>query len=224
MNAYTASRQLVVETCHLLAEKGLLIATGGNVSLRMPDESALAITPSGRAYQTLTAADICLYSLDGQRIDGALKPSIEIGMHTAVYRHRPDVNAVVHTHQPYASIFALLNEPIPALFDEQVMQLGNIVELVPYGISGTEELANNLAARLGNQCNAYILQNHGVICTGITMAQAVDNAQVLEKCAQVYYHALLTERPITRLRADGEATFLARLRAAQAAEIARKGV
>ena len=222
MSHYDPFKQQVLDTCQDLARKGYLIGTGGNVSIRIEGEEALAITPSSRDYLTLTLDDICVYAFDKTPLAGELTPSIETGMHTAVYQNRPDVNAVIHTHQPYASVFALINTPIPALFDEQVTQLGNCVEIVPYGMSGSPDLAGNLTAVLDNQCNAYILQNHGIICMGINMAITETNIKVLEKCAQVYQAALATGKEITYLSPASTESFFGMLRSDQRKEIRRK--
>jgi len=82
-------------------------------------------------------------------------------MHVAIYRTRLDVNAVVHTHQPYGSVLAALNTPIPPLFDEVTLALGDIIEVAPYALSGSPELAANVATLLPNNANAYLIQNHG---------------------------------------------------------------
>ncbi len=222
MSHYDPFKQQVLDTCQDLAHKGYLVGTGGNVSIRIEGEEALAITPSSRDYLTLTLDDICVYAFDKTPLAGELTPSIETGMHTAVYQNRPDVNAVIHTHQPYASVFALINTPIPALFDEQVTQLGSCVEIVPYGMSGSPDLAGNLTAVLDNQCNAYILQNHGIICMGINMNIAETNIKVLEKCAQVYQAALATGKEITYLSPASTESFFGMLRSDQRKEIRRK--
>jgi L-ribulose-5-phosphate 4-epimerase len=222
MSHYDPFKQQVLDTCQDLARQGYLIGTGGNVSIRIEGEDALAITPSSRDYLGLALDDICIYAFDKTPLEGELTPSIETGMHTAVYQNRPDVNAVIHTHQPYASVFTLINTPIPALFDEQVTQLGNAVEIVPYGMSGSPDLANNLAAMLENQCNAYILQNHGIICMGVTMHVAETNIKVLEKCALVYQSALATGKEITLLPEASAESFFGMLRSEQRKEIRRK--
>ena len=119
-------------------------------------------------------------------------------MHAAIYQHRSDVKAVVHTHQTYASIFSIINQSIPALFDEIANEIGAVIEIVPYAISGSAELAQNVADRLGNQYLCFILQNHGALSLGATIDQAWKNTELLEKAAQVYYHALMTGREIAR--------------------------
>ncbi len=222
MSHYHLFKQQVLDTCQELARQGYLIGTGGNISMRIEDEEALAITPSSRDYLGLTVDDICVFSFDKVPLEGELTPSIEMGMHTAVYQNRLDVNAVIHTHQPMATVFTLINTPIPALFDEQVMQLGTAVEIVPYAMSGSSDLANNLAGKLDNQCNAYILQNHGIICMGTSMEKTAVNIKVLEKCAHVYQAALATGKEITYLPAASVDSFFGMLRSEQRKEIRRK--
>jgi glutamate-1-semialdehyde 2,1-aminomutase len=222
MSNYEKYKQQVLDTCQDLTRKGYLVGTGGNVSVRIDGEEALAITPSSMDYLALSEEDICVYSFDKEPLEAVHVPSVEMAMHTAVYQNRPDVNGVVHTHQPYASTFTLINEPIPALFDEQVANLGNRVDLVPYGMSGTAELMDNIATRLDNQCNAYLLQNHGVLLLGITLEKAALNVLLLEKVARVYYYALTSGRPITTLRPESEETIFAMLQSEQRKEVRRK--
>lgn len=222
MTDYASYKSQVLECCQALASKGYLVATGGNVSIRIEGEDALAVTPSSRDYRTMVVDDICVVGFGGQQIGGGLKPSVETAMHAAVYQHRPDANAVIHTHQPYTSVFALISQPIPALFDEQVFNLGDRVEIAPYAVSGSVDLLNNIAGRLGNQCNAYILQNHGALCLGLSMAEAERNVEILEKCARVYYYALTAGRPISELPADMAAGLFELLKAEQRKEIRRK--
>ncbi len=222
MGKYDVEKRQVLEYSHQLTHKGYLVGTGGNISVRIDGQDALAITPSSRDYLGLCPDDICVVDWNQQMLEGELKPSVETGMHAAVYQHRPDVNAIVHTHQPYASTFALINQPIPALFDEQVLNLGNVVEVVSYGVSGSVDLLNNIVARLDNQCNAYILQNHGALCLGLSIEEAARNVELLEKCARVYYYALTTGKEITRLPAEMEEAIFEMCKAEQRKEIRRK--
>jgi ribulose-5-phosphate 4-epimerase/fuculose-1-phosphate aldolase len=136
---------------------------------------------------------------DIQRIEGERKPSIESGMHAAVYEKRPDVHAIIHTHQPYASALAIINKPIPALFDEQVLLLGREVEIIPYGPSGTGMLAGNVRKKVGSGNNAYILKNHGVLVLGGDAKRVIHNMALLEKCALTYLLALLTEEKVSKV-------------------------
>ena len=193
MSHYGPPRELVVGVCRTLLERGYLKATEGNVSVRVTGEEAYAITPSSYDYGKMEPGDICVLGLDGRRILGAKKASIEASMHAAVYERRPDVSVIIHTHQPYASALALMERPIPALFDEQVRYLGRSVELVPYAPSGTSFLKKNVAKKLASGANAYILENHGVLVFGGDAEQAVHNMALLEKVALDYLLALLTD-------------------------------
>lgn len=216
------SRQAVLECTHRLAQRGIFVGTGGNVSVRIPDSELIAVTPSGKDYLGLAPGDICICDACGALVEGPFKPSIETGMHLAVYRNRPDVNAIVHTHQVYASTFAVMAEPIPALFDEQVMNLGPQVEVVPYGLSGSQELLANVAGGVVNRCNAFILQNHGVLLLGIDLEEAERNVGLLEKTAMVYYHALIAGRTISKLDPAVADFIFSLLKDRQDKEISRK--
>jgi L-ribulose-5-phosphate 4-epimerase len=199
MSIYDQAKQEVVNTCRSLVEKGFLIGTGGNVSVRVTGQQAFAVTPSNYDYLKMKSEDICILSLDLKVIEGEMKPSIESGMHAAIYETRRDVNAVIHTHQIYASTFGLINQSIPALFDEQARFLGRSVEIVSYAPSGTGFLKKNIVAKLRNQCNAYILQNHGALCLAENSERAIFNVELLEKCALTYLLALCTEKEVTKI-------------------------
>jgi ribulose-5-phosphate 4-epimerase/fuculose-1-phosphate aldolase len=171
----------------------------------------------------MSADDICVVDFDLKPVeDNGLKPSMETGMHVAVYRNRKDVGAVVHTHQIFASVFALINEPIPALFDEVAGSIGPLVEVVPYGLSGSPALIDNVTGKLGNRGNCYILQNHGALSLGSDLDRAKRNAELLEKCARVYYYALSTGREVTLLPENMRELMGKIVEGKQDAEIRRK--
>ncbi len=193
MSRYGPSRELVVEVCRTLLDRGYLKATEGNVSVRVPGEDTFAITPSSYDYGKMEPGDICVLGLDGRHILGTKKASIESSMHAAVYELRDDVSVIIHTHQAYASALALMERPIPALFDEQVRYLGRSVELVPYAPSGTSFLKKNVAKKITSGANAFILENHGVLVLGGDAEQAVHNMALLKKVALDYLLALLTD-------------------------------
>ncbi len=194
MNQYQAVKQQIVDASQHLLEKGYLMATGGNISIRIPGRQAFVVTPSNYDYAKMTADDVCVLDLNLKVLEGERKPSVESPLHAAVYVTRPDVNAVAHTHQVYASALALINMPIPALFDEQVRFLGRSVEIIPYAPSGTGFLKNAIVKHIKNHNNAYILQNHGALCFGHDMERACHNVEILEKCSLAYLLALCAER------------------------------
>ena len=199
MGPFDSAKFLVVETAQKLVEKGYLMATGGNLSVRITGQAAFAITPSNYNYMKMTPEDVCVLTFDLQPIEGKLKPSVEAGMHAGIYRVRGDVNAIIHTHQVYTSALTLIQAPIPALFDEQVRFLGRSVEIIPYAPSGTGMLAKKVAKHIQDHNNAFMMQNHGALVFGHDMQRAVCNVEVLEKCALAYLLALTAERKVTKI-------------------------
>jgi L-ribulose-5-phosphate 4-epimerase len=194
-----SAKQQIVETAQKLTRKGYLMATGGNLSVRIAGQNAFAITPSNYDYMKMVPDDICVLDFDLKPLEGRLKPSVESAMHGAIYQVRGDVNAIVHTHQVYASTLALINAPIPTLFDEQARFLGRSVEVIPYAPSGTGMLANTIAKHVRDHNNAYIMQNHGALVFGNDLERAVHNVEILEKCSLAYLLALCTERKVSRI-------------------------
>jgi L-ribulose-5-phosphate 4-epimerase len=202
MGKYDSYKDSVLESSLWLLENGYFGSqrgSGGNVSVRIDKGDLMAITPSSVQYHELSAGDICVVDFDISVIEGGLKPSVEAGMHSIIYKMRPDVHAVVHTHQIFGSVFAVISEPIPALFDEIAFSLGHMVEVVPYALSGSADLVNNVRAKLSNNANAYILQNHGILALGKNLDKALLHAELLEKAAQVYSMALSTGKAIHML-------------------------
>jgi L-ribulose-5-phosphate 4-epimerase len=227
MSQYHAFKQQVVETAQKLTEKGYLMATGGNLSVRVTGQSAFAITPSNYDYMKMVPDDICILDFDLKPIEGERQPSVESSMHCGVYVTRHDVNAVVHTHQVYASALALINAPIPALFDEQARFLGRSVDIIPYRPSGTNMLRNTIVKHIKNNNNAYIMKNHGVLCFGHYIERAAHNVEILEKCAHAYLLALCTGRKVNRIPLPVREIAYAKLRSdqkkAERGEISTRG-
>jgi len=205
MSIYIPYQEFVLAAGKWLSENGFFgtrHGTGGNVSLRIENHNLLAITPTSKRYDELSPAEICIVDFDESPVAGPFAPSVEIAMHIAAYRDRPDVKAIVHTHQNYASVFAVLNRPVPALFEEVLLKLGPRIDVVPFAPSGSRELAENVAGKLQNGAWAYIIQNHGALALGRTMDEALLNAELMEKICQIYYQALTTGLPITDLPKD----------------------
>ena len=191
------SRQHVVQMCATMLERGYLKATEGNASVRVPGHDRYAVTPSNYGYARMRPEDIVIVDFAGKQVPGTggsgLAPSIECGMHATIYRERPDVHSIVHTHQPYASALAVLRKPIPALTDEQVRFLGRGVEIVGYAPAGTTFLARNVRKKMASGANAFILANHGIVALGTDPDRAVFNMALLEKVSIAYLLALTTE-------------------------------
>jgi glutamate-1-semialdehyde 2,1-aminomutase len=202
MVQFSKECQSVINSAQWLLSQGYLgseLGTAGNVSVRIDGEKLIAITPSGRRYQDLVPDDICVVDFDGKMISGNHYPSVETAMHIGAYRTRQDVGAVAHTHQPFASVLAVINEPIPPLFDDITMALGGIVQVVPYALSGSPALVERVVEIITNGCQAFLMQNHGALCLGANIEKSLKNVALLEKVAFVYYHALTTGKPISKL-------------------------
>jgi ribulose-5-phosphate 4-epimerase/fuculose-1-phosphate aldolase len=199
MRSFELEKKQVVDTAQSLLRKGYLMATGGNISIRVPGQAAFAITPSNYDYLKMTTEDVCVLDFELNIIEGHLKPSVESSMHGSIYQVRPDVNAIVHTHQAYVSALTLIKAPIPALFDEQARFLGRSVDIIPYAPSGTGLLRNAVTRHVRNRNNAFMMQNHGALVFGHDMERAVHNVEILEKCSLAYLLAICSERKISRI-------------------------
>jgi L-fuculose-phosphate aldolase len=166
-------RAEIIAACLRLAEQGFLAGTGGNVALRLDDQH-FAVTPSAADYYGLAPQDIAVVRLqDLEQVAGNLPPSVETGLHAAMLRAKPAVNASVHTHQPLASAVGLLNTSLPLFESADIAAMGSTVAIVGYAPSGTGMLVRALRRRLRPDLSAYLLRNHGLICAAPTLDAAV---------------------------------------------------
>ena len=174
-----------------MADRGLTIGTSGNVSARV-EEGAL-ITPSTMAYEKIAPADIVLMDLDGNVLPdegvNEVFASVEHKVHLACYRHRPDINAVIHAHPTVSSAFAAARVPLPAFLDEFGVYVGDEVRVADYAMSGSEEIADNVVKAMGETSNAVFLASHGLVACGRSLDKAMLVAREVERAAQVYLYA-----------------------------------
>lgn len=177
-------REELVECGRRLAARGLVIGTTGNVSARL-DQDRFLITPSGMDYDRFGPDDLCLVNRETGEVTGSRRPSIETGLHAAVYQGRPDVGAVVHTHSLYATAVATAHRDLPCLLDAMAVQFGGAVPVARYGIPGSPDLAEKVARRLG-EGGAVLLANHGVVAVGADLEEALGRAELVERAAQIY--------------------------------------
>jgi len=173
-----------------MKNSGLTVSTWGNISIRDPNTGLIYLTPSAMEYDTITEDDIVVTDIAGNIIQGSRKPTIESELHLNIYRHRPNVNAILHTHPIYSLVFAVLGEDMPPVIDEAAQAIGGTVRVADYALPGTKELADNCLKALGDNLNACLLQAHGAVCLGCSMDEAFKVSTVLEITAQVYYMAL----------------------------------
>ncbi len=193
---HRALREEVVRISRRTLDSGLVTGTSGNVSARTEGGGVL-ITPSGLDYALMQAEDVVLVDARGRVLKGRHEPSSEWPMHTGIYRSRPGVGGIVHTHAPYATTLACLGRGIPPVhYMLAVLSEEGRVPLAPYATYGTEELSRLAAEALGDSYHACLLQNHGAITVGETMSEAYLRAGILEEMAGLYYRAMLTGEPI----------------------------
>jgi L-ribulose-5-phosphate 4-epimerase len=181
--------------CNLeLPKNGLVKMTSGNVSARDPESGLVVIKPSGYSYEQMTPADMVVVDLDGNVVDGHLKPSVDTATHLYVYRHRPDVFGMAHTHSPYATTFAALGQPIPACLTATAM-LGGEIPLGGYVPIGGEAIGQEIIRKIGPSL-AIIMQNHGVFTIGKSARVATKMAVEVEEIAKITHLALLRGKPV----------------------------
>ncbi|HWR56824.1 MAG TPA: class II aldolase/adducin family protein [Negativicutes bacterium] len=183
-------RRQVVETGRKMVEYGLVAGTWGNISARDAQTGYFALTPSGMDYLQLAAEDIVIIDPEGHTVDGQRKPSSEIRLHVAIYRHRPDIMAIVHTHSVYGSTCACAGKAIPPLVEDLVQIAGGSVDIAPYALPGTDGVAANAVKALAGKF-AVLLENHGAVGVGENLADAFTVCQLLEKSAQIYLFSQL---------------------------------
>jgi L-ribulose-5-phosphate 4-epimerase len=190
----------IVWKCNLdLPRNDLVRMTNGNVSGRDPETGLVVIKPSGFSYEEMTPAHMVVVDLDSRVVEGNLKPSTDTETHVYVYRHRPDVFGMVHTHSPYASSFAALGQPIPACLTTCAM-LGGEIPLGGYAPIGGTDIGEEIISKIGRSL-AIIMQNHGVFTIGSSPQQATKMAVEVEEIAKITHLAMLRGQPIM-LRPD----------------------
>lgn len=193
-------RRQIVDYGKKMVSSGLTTGSGGNLSIFCRDSNLVAIGPSGIDYADVSSDDVVVVDLEGTVVEGRWKPSSELSFHLALYKARPDVSAVVHTHSVYATTMACLQWEIPAVH-YLVAFSGKKVPLAAYATFGSTELAVNIVNGIADY-NAVLLANHGLVTVGTDMNSAFNVAEEIELVARIYYQAKSLGEPV--LVADAE--------------------
>jgi L-ribulose-5-phosphate 4-epimerase len=180
---------------HLELPKNELVKwTGGNVSARDPETGYVVIKPSGVRYEDMTPEDMVIVDLDGDVIEGDLKPSSDTLSHLYIYRHRPDVGGVVHTHSPYATAFAAVGKPIPVCLTAIADEFGGPIPCGGFALIGSEAIGKAVVEAIGSS-SAVLLKQHGVFTIGPDAEAAVKAAVMTEDVAKAVWLAMQIGEP-----------------------------
>lgn len=189
--------QLRAEVCKLnqdLPRYGLVTWTSGNVSGRDPESGLIVIKPSGVPFEDLTPENQVIVDLEGNVVEGDLRPSSDVYAHLYVYRHRPDVRGVVHTHSNYATAFAALGQPIPVYLTAMADEFGGPIPVGAYAKVGNDEIGREIVRSIGDS-PAILMKNHGVFTVGHTPTASVKAAVMVEDIAKTVWLALQLGQP-----------------------------
>jgi L-ribulose-5-phosphate 4-epimerase len=177
-----------------LPRSGLVAWTSGNVSGRDPESGLIVIKPSGIRYEELTPESMVVVDLNGKPVEGSLKPSSDTGAHAYVYRHRPDVFGIVHTHSCFATAWAAVGRPIPPVLTAICDEFGGEIPVGAYARIGGDEIGEEIIRSIGDS-PAILMKNHGVFTVGQDPEAAVKAAVMVEDVARTVYYAMQMGQP-----------------------------
>jgi L-ribulose-5-phosphate 4-epimerase len=186
------------EICRLnrqLPAHGLVVWTSGNVSGRDARSGLVVIKPSGVRYEDLTAEKMVVVDLEGKVVEGGLRPSSDTAAHLYIYRHRTDVGGIIHTHSTFATAFAAVGRPIPAVLTAICDEFGGAIPCSGYAAVGDDGIGREVVRRIGSS-PAILLQNHGVFTVGETPEAALKAAVMVEDVARTVFYALQLGTPV----------------------------
>ena len=177
-----------------LPRNNLVVWTSGNVSGRDPQTGLVVIKPSGIRYEDLTPGSMVVVDLDGKVVEGKYKPSSDTFAHVYVYRHRPDVNGVVHTHSTFATAWAAAGKPIPPVLTAICDEFGGPIPVGGYAKIGGDEIGQEIIRSIGSS-PAILMKNHGIFTIGRTPEAAVKAAVMVEDVARTVFYAMQLGQP-----------------------------
>ena len=205
---YENERQQVIDTGILLDRYRLISLSGGNVSMRIGGH--ILVTPSGMSYERLTPRDIVVMDPGGKVIEGDRRPSVDTVALLHIFREKPGINAIIHTHQPYATAIGLVMDELPAFCTTLVNATLGAVKVAPYSSAASLDMGIKTVEHIGDK-RAVILRNHGVVAVGPTLKDALYAAVYLEDACRSFLAA----------RTLGEPRVLTDAQVAEAVEVFR---
>ena len=172
-----------------LPKNNLVVWTGGNVSARDPDTGLVVIKASGIRYEEMRPEHMVVVDIDGKMVEGDYKPSSDVYSHLYIYKHRPDVGGVVHTHSAYATAFAAVNKPIPVVLTAIADEFGGPIPCGGFALIGDDAIGKVVLESIGKS-PAVLLKNHGVFTIGKDAKAAVKAAVMTEDNAKTVWLAI----------------------------------
>ena len=186
-------REALLATAKAMIACGLVEGTAGNVSARLPNGNVV-LTPSSVDYDTMTLDDLVVTDIDGKVLEGKRTPTTEKALHLACLRKHRDIGAVMHCHALFATMFAVVRQPIPCLIEEFDVYVGGEVPVAEYRLTGSDELAEEVSEWLEDR-GAVLMANHGLLCVGKHPADVLKVAKLVERTAKIVWGARLLGEP-----------------------------
>jgi L-fuculose-phosphate aldolase len=181
------TKEQVLRVAKEMSSSGLVQGTAGNLGARLPDGNAV-LTPSSLDYSIMTLDDLVVTDLDGNVLEGERGPTTEKMLHLSALRQHDEINATMHCHAKFATMFALTRTHIPAVIEEFVVYVGGDVEVADYKTTGTDELAEEVAKRVGDRA-AVLMANHGLFAVGKDPTDVLHIAHLVERTAEIIWGA-----------------------------------
>jgi len=185
----TEIRQAVLSVAKEMITCGLVEGTAGNVSARLPDGNVI-LTPSSLDYKTMTLEDLVVTDIDGKVLEGHRTPTTEKSLHLACLKKHQDIGAVMHCHAMFATMFAIVRQPIPCVIEEFDVYVGGDVPVADYQMTGSDALAEEVSNRVADR-GAVLMANHGLLCVGKNPLDVLKVARLVERTAQIIWGARL---------------------------------
>lgn len=185
----TEIRQAVLSVAKEMITCGLVEGTAGNVSARLPDGNVI-LTPSSLDYKTMTLEDLVVTDIDGKVLEGHRTPTTEKSLHLACLKKHQDIGAVMHCHAMFATMFAIVRQPIPCVIEEFDVYVGGEVPVADYQMTGSDALAEEVSNRVADR-GAVLMANHGLLCVGKNPLDVLKVARLVERTAQIIWGARL---------------------------------
>jgi L-fuculose-phosphate aldolase len=190
----TEIREAVLSVAKEMITCGLVEGTAGNVSARLPDGNVV-LTPSSVDYHTMTLDDLVVTDIEGSVLEGDKAPTTEKSLHLACLKKHNNIGAVMHCHAMFATMFAIVRQPIPCVIEEFDVYVGGDVPVAEYKLTGSDALGEEVSSWLEDR-GAVLMANHGLLCVGKDPIDVLKVAKLVERTAKIIWGARLLGDPV----------------------------